>query len=103
MNKTDAIPYTHWAYFPDEASARRCAVDLADYVTRIDPPWEEVPHWLLRAGRDVEIEKMIERHGEVEVIVKRHGGDYDNGEMGRLTGAPVIDGVLSPFPCEGGS
>ena len=29
------IPYTHWAYFPDEATARACAEDLQDYVTRI--------------------------------------------------------------------
>ena len=29
------IPYTHWAYFPDEATARACSEDLADYVIRI--------------------------------------------------------------------
>lgn len=85
------IPYTHWAYFPDRASAERCAQDLADYVTRIREP-DEKPEWLLLAGRDVEIGGMVERHREVEAIVTRHGGDYDGGEAGRLEGDPAVPG-----------
>ena len=92
------IPYTHWAYFPDEASARRCAEDLPDYVIRIREPWAEVPEWLLLAGRDVEIDGMIERHNEVQAIVERHGGMYDYGEStwdlsaGQAVADPVLTG-----------
>ncbi|MEV5940294.1 ribonuclease E inhibitor RraB [Streptomyces sp. NPDC051994] len=92
------IPYTHWAYFPDEASARNCAKDLADYVTRIEQvedPSQAVASWLLLAGRDVEINRLVERHDEVEEIVIHHGGEYDGGEATyNSAGEPVVDPVL---------
>ena len=89
------IPYTHWAYFPDEASARRCAEALADFVIRILPPDDEVPEWLLLAGRDVEVDHMVERREEVAAIVERHGGTYDGGESTWANGEPVADPVLT--------
>ncbi|MEV6146400.1 ribonuclease E inhibitor RraB [Streptomyces sp. NPDC051992] len=90
---TDTIPYTHWAYFPDEASTQRCRQDLADYVTQARKA-KDSPEWLLLAGRDVEIEHLVERHGEVEAIVVRHGGEYDGGEVTYLAGEPVADPML---------
>lgn len=96
---TDTIPYTHWAYFPDEAAAERCRQELADYVTvvRKTEDEEDGPEWLLLAGRDVEIERMVERHGEVEAIVVRHGGEYDGGEATcTAAGEPVVDPMLVP-------
>ncbi|WP_392838741.1 ribonuclease E inhibitor RraB [Streptomyces sp. LN500] len=91
---TDKIPYTHWAYFPDEASAERCRQELADYVTVVRKT-KDGPDWLLLAGRDVEIERMVERHHEVEAIVTRHGGDYDGGEATYArAGEPVVDPML---------
>lgn len=89
------IPYTHWAYFPDKASAERCARDLADYVTRVREPLAGSSEWLLLAGRDVEIGHMVERHEEVEAIVERHGGMYDGGESTWLEGTPVADPMLT--------
>jgi hypothetical protein len=93
---TDKIPYTHWAYFPDEASARRCANDLQDYVIRIRRSVEGAD-WLLLAGRDVEIGGMVERHQEVEAIVERHGGLYDGGEStwDPSLGKAVVDPLLT--------
>lgn len=90
------IPYTHWAYFADEASAQACAKDLGDYVTRLRyvPDGQE---WLLLAGRDVDVDGLIERHDEVQAIVERHGGLYDFGEstydVG--TGEAVADPILT--------
>ncbi|MFF3547081.1 ribonuclease E inhibitor RraB [Streptomyces platensis] len=92
---TGVIPYTHWSYFPDEASAQRCAEELADYVTRIRESAADDGAWLLLAGRDVEIERLVERHDEVEAIVTRHGGDYDGGETTYLAGEPVADPMLT--------
>lgn len=89
------IPYTHWAYFPDEAGARRCAEELADYVTRIRESVDGDGEWLLLAGRDVEIGRLRQRHAEVEAIVTRHGGDYDGGESTYLAGEPVADPMLT--------
>ncbi|MFF1444146.1 ribonuclease E inhibitor RraB [Streptomyces sp. NPDC058295] len=93
------VPYTHWAYFSDEESARRCAEDLSDYVIRIRPPWEEVPDWLLLAGRDVgpEDDALIRRHHEVQAIVEKHGGLYDYGEftLDLSTGKAVADPILT--------
>lgn len=91
------IPYTHWAYFPDEAGARRCARDLADYVTRIREPLPDGIEWLLLAGRDVEIDHLVARHGEVAAIVTRHGGRYDGGEATYDTaaGGAVADPLLT--------
>ncbi|QLJ06824.1 ribonuclease E inhibitor RraB (plasmid) [Streptomyces sp. NEAU-sy36] len=92
------IPYTHWAYFQDEASARRCAEDLPDFVIRIRPPQEDIAEWLLLAGRDVEIDHMVERHHEVQAIVERHDGFYDGGEstwdlnLGQAVADPVLTG-----------
>ncbi|MEU1312550.1 hypothetical protein ABZ419_27175 [Streptomyces cinnamoneus] len=90
------IPYTHWAYFPDQASARGCADELLDYVIRIREA--EGSQWLLLAGRDVETAGLIERHAEVEAIVVRHGGDYDGGEATYLEGQPVVDPMLTEDP-----
>lgn len=92
---TSNIPYTHWAYFPNEASAHRCADELKDYVTRIRPPHEEAPEWLLLAGRDVAIDDLEARHQEVAGIVDRHGGSYDGGESTYLGNQPVADPLLT--------
>lgn len=94
---TDVIPYTHWSYFPDEESARRCAEELPDFVTRIREPIEDVPGWLLLAGRDVEVEGLVARHEEVAAIVERHGGEYDGGEATYdvTSGEAVADPVLT--------
>jgi hypothetical protein len=94
---SDTIPYTHWAYFPDEASAHRCAKDLADYVIRIRPATDEAPlRWLLLAGRDVEVGQLIARHNELEEIVTRHGGQYDFGEATYADqGRPIADPLLT--------
>jgi hypothetical protein len=90
------IPYTHWAYFADEESAKACAKDLGDYVTRLRPVPDE-QEWLLLAGRDVDVDGLIERHDEVQAIVERHGGLYDFGEstydVG--TGEAVVDPMLT--------
>ncbi|MBD3004715.1 hypothetical protein [Streptomyces sp. 5-10] len=90
---SDIIPYTHWAYFPDRGSAQVCVSDLQDYVTRIDPPIEGSPQWLLRAGRDVSIDGLLNRHDEVEAIVSRYGGRYDGGEAAHLS----VDDGLQPI------
>ena len=91
---SDMIPYTHWAYFPDEVGARRCVEDLADFVTRVRKSADD-DRWLLLAGRDVSIGGMVARHEEVAVIVERHGGEYDGGEATYLgTGQPVADPML---------
>ncbi|MFJ8677255.1 ribonuclease E inhibitor RraB [Streptomyces sp. NPDC093589] len=89
------IPYTHWSYWPDEASARRCAEELADYVTRVRETKDDDEEWLLLAGRDVAIDLLVERHAEVEAIVTRHGGYYDFGEATYLAGKPVADPMLT--------
>ncbi|MFJ8727674.1 ribonuclease E inhibitor RraB [Streptomyces sp. NPDC093269] len=82
------IPYTHWGYFPDEATTRSCATELHSkgFIVRFRGPWEEgdVPEWLLLAGKDVTIGTMVERHGEVRAVVERHGGSYDGGESAHL-------------------
>jgi len=89
------ISYTHWAYFPDRASAEGCAKDLADYVTRLDEPDPAVtPKWRLLAARDVEVGGLDERHREVEAIVNRHGGEYDGGEATYESGRPVTDPMI---------
>jgi hypothetical protein len=90
------IPYTHWAYFPDEAGAQRCSEDLKDYVIRIQKAFEG-PEWLLLAGRDVAIDDLIERHDQVRAIVERHGGLYDFGESTHdaSTGEAVADPMLT--------
>jgi len=88
------IPYTHWAYFPDEASAQRCAADLGDYVVRIRESAED-EEWLLLTGRDVTIDGLVEQHREVAAIVERHGGTYDGGEATYLAGKPVADPMLT--------
>ena len=92
---TEVIPYTHWAYFPSEETARHCAGELADYVTRVDKPQpEDDGEWLLRAGRDVRIDALSDRHDEVAAIVERHGGTYDYGEVTYLGGLPAADPAL---------
>lgn len=88
------IPYTHWAYFPDESSAQACARDLPDYVTRVRKAADDVD-WLLLAGRDVAVDHLVERHEEVAAIVERHGGSYDGGEATYLAGQPVADPTLT--------
>ncbi|MEE4419561.1 hypothetical protein [Streptomyces bugieae] len=88
------IPYTHWAYFSDEAGARRCAQDLPDFVTRVRKAADD-REWLLLAGRDVALGCLPERHREIEVTVTRHGGKYDGGEAAYLgTGKPIADPML---------
>jgi hypothetical protein len=90
------IPYTHWAYFPDEASAKACAAELGDFVTRIRPPWEDVPEWLLLAGRDVAVDDVVQQARDVAAIVERHGGFYDGGESTYTeSGDPVADPMLT--------
>ncbi|AXI91337.1 hypothetical protein SAM9427_36845 (plasmid) [Streptomyces sp. ETH9427] len=87
------IPYTHWAYFPDQDSAQHCATDLADFVTRLRE--QEDGTWLLLAGRDVDTAELPERHGMVEAIVQRYGGAYDGGEVTYLHGKPVADPLIT--------
>ncbi|MGW4493797.1 ribonuclease E inhibitor RraB [Streptomyces sp. NPDC004376] len=89
------IPYTHWAYFPDEASARACTTDLADYVTRVREAAGGGSPWLLLAGRDVLLDRLPDRHAEVAAIVERHGGDYDGGQLTFQQGTPVADPMLT--------
>jgi hypothetical protein len=93
----DIIAYTHWSYFPDEASAQRCVeADLGDYVTRVREPVEGGgPGWLLLAGRDVAIADLVERHEEVAEIVERHGGMYDGGEATYGPGGVMADPMLT--------
>lgn len=102
------LPYTHWAYFPSEESARTCAEDLPDYVTKVDHPLrerdleyaEENPgtgtEWLLRAGRDVPVGGLLQRHDEVEAIVTKHGGIYDGGEATYLATEEGLTSVPDP-------
>lgn len=88
------IPYTHWAYFSDEAGARHCAQGLPDFVTRVRRAADD-HEWLLLAGRDVSVDRLLERHREVEEIVTRHGGKYDGGEATYLgKGQPIADPML---------
>jgi hypothetical protein len=90
------IPYTHWAYFPDETSVKACAAELGDYVTRVQRAVAEAHlPWLLLAGRDVDVDQLVERHDEVEAIVHQHGGSYDGGEASYLDGVPVVDPMLT--------
>lgn len=92
---TSNIPYTHWAYFPNEASARRCAdADLADYVIRIKKAIHD-SQWVLLAGRDVAVDDLEKRHDEVKEIVERHGGQYDYGEATYVDGEAVADPLLT--------
>jgi hypothetical protein len=93
LNGPDTIPYTHWAYFPSKAGAQRCAQDLVDYVTRIRET--EDSQWLLLAARDVEVDRLPDRHREVEAIVTRHGGEYDGGEVTFSDGKPVADPIVA--------
>lgn len=95
---TSAMPYTHWAYFPDQAGAQRCRAELGEYVTRLREPEESDGQWLLLAGRDVDPERLVERHAEVEAIVARHGGDYDGGEATYVAGEPVADPIITALP-----
>lgn len=94
------IPYTHWAYFAEEAPARACAEqDLKDYVVRIQRSVDDEDpdlRWLLLAGRDVAIDDLIDRHNEVRAIVEQHGGFYDYGEATYVLGeGAVADPMLT--------
>ncbi|MEV5749862.1 ribonuclease E inhibitor RraB [Actinoallomurus sp. NPDC052308] len=91
------ISYTHWAYFRDREAAEACRRDLADYVVRIRRSAADERQWLLLAGRDVEVDRLPERHTEVEEIVLRHGGEYDGGETAYspTTGGSVPDPMLT--------
>lgn len=82
------MPYTHWAYFSDEATAKACGAELStrfDCLTAVDfieAGTEDNRPWLLRAARTMAIDELVERHEEVEAVVERHGGFYDGGESG---------------------
>jgi hypothetical protein len=79
---SNALPYTHWAYFPDQASAEACAWELDarfDCLTAVDPSTGNPGEWLLRAGRTVR--SGTDWHSEIADVVERHGGHYDGGEM----------------------
>ena len=78
------IPYTHWAYFPDLASANTCAVDLNELgcLVRVDPSQGEPSEWVLHASRDIAIPELPARHAEAQAVVERHRGVYDGGESG---------------------
>lgn len=99
------ISYTHWAYFDDESSARECAAQLGDYVTRVLPPIPGDDDHLLLAGRDVKISDLIARHAEIGAIVERFGGRYDGGESTFLETEdglnPAPDPMLTGQPFEG--
>lgn len=81
---TDVIPYTHWAYFKDEKTARECAADLAECGFYQNVRRSYVPQpgegWLMRASREVPIDDLVDRHAMVEEVVNSHGGVYDGGE-----------------------
>jgi hypothetical protein len=77
-------PYTHWMFFPDEASARACEAALPEYRTIVEDPGQPGVEWLLRAERDVPAGGLPARHAEVEATVVKHGGEYDGGETGPL-------------------
>lgn len=90
-----AGPYTHWMFFPDEASARACAAALPEYRTVVEDPGQPGVEWLLRAEREVPAGGLQARHAEVEAIVVKHGGTYDGGETTfRTTGEPITDPFL---------
>jgi hypothetical protein len=104
------IPYTHWAYFPDQAKAHACATELNELgcLVRVDAPEAELetggynayPGWLLRASRDVVVDELVQRHEEAEAIVVRHDGTYDGGESGWLdvsTGQPAFGSAADEF------
>ena len=88
-------PYTHWAYFEDEVEARNCVTKLPEYLVKLDPPSDGVDVWLLRACRNVPVDRLIERHREVEHIVLSCGGDYDGGETTFLEESIVVDPALT--------
>lgn len=82
------IPYTHWAYFPAREAAQSCADELnrKDFLAAVDATVDPTPgiEWLMRAAKNVRVGDMVQRHGEVEEVVVRHGGEYDGGESGWL-------------------
>lgn len=88
---TDTMPYTHWAYFPEQAPAEACGKELTERFNCLSAVDEsasttpETPLWLLRASRTVTISHLVEAHGEVEAVVESHGGTYDGGESGWLS------------------
>jgi hypothetical protein len=96
----EKIPYTHWAYFSDEASARACAADLPDYITRVNEVAGE-HRWLLLAGHDIEVADLPQWHVALEEIVERHGGEYDGGEATFDHGVPVADPMLTDHNDQG--
>lgn len=88
---TDTIPYTHWSYFPDKASAETCGKELEfrfDTLTLVTPAVDPTPgqEWLLLASRPVEL--GTDWHAPVEAVVERHGGFYDGGESGWMDFTP---------------
>ncbi len=91
-----SIPYTHWAYFDDEASARACAVDLgSDYRTVVRPSQVE-EGWLLLAGREVELGQQRSVENEVIAVVSRHRGIYDGGEASYLDTGDGLRPISDP-------
>jgi hypothetical protein len=77
------LNYTHWAYFPDRASAEACAAEFTsalDCLVELDPPHETCDAWQMRATRSFPHDELEDRHAEAERIVEKHGGRYDGGE-----------------------
>ncbi|HKS45535.1 MAG TPA: hypothetical protein VJT49_10555 [Amycolatopsis sp.] len=82
------IPYTHWAYFTDEAAAKACGAELSERFdclidVELGERVDDKPYLLL-AARPVGIGELPERHDEVQIVVQKHGGSYDFGESGWL-------------------
>lgn len=85
MSEEETIPYTHWAYFTDEAAATACGDELAqrfDALAVVDRSAADSDKWLLRASRPVVRDRLAEAHGEVAALVEAHGGEYDGGATG---------------------
>jgi hypothetical protein len=88
------VTYTHYAYFSDRSSAEQCARELtADwFVCEVKPNSDPTLQFAVRAIREVDTERLAQRHGEVEALVQRYGGEYGGG----LVSAPGVDQIIKP-------
>ena len=113
-NDVSMIPYTHWAYFEDEASGQACGIELSQagfhiisfgLVGQIDGqeydwcmelrgkgPYDDFL-WLLRAQGMVSIDS--DYYAPVVAIVERHGGEHRGGEATwGLDGMPMWEDAI---------
>lgn len=101
--RTQIRPYTHWVLFTSKPKAESCQAELADkgFTVTVEDVEDVIKQkladtdderWLLRATRPVTLNDLVDRHREVESVVRRHGGRYDGGEPDRFdwsTDAPL--------------